>query len=144
LLLTRAVSIVIVFPDGTTLTQKTTWVGDSCAKMCSAAGFTNYITCACELVESTGRRLLATSDQVILSVPTAQVGSADAAAAAKAAESLTVGGVTPVSVAGANKVSSNSPTAAPTPVPTVSWQSRLLFWIWLTQFLSGVSGWFGL
>jgi len=111
--------------------------------MCSAAGFTKGVACACELVVSTARRLLATSDQVILSVPTAQVGSADAAAAAKAAESLTVGGVTPLSAAGANKVGSNSPTAAPTPVPTISWQSRLLFWIWLTQFLSGVSGWFG-
>lgn len=104
--------------------------------MCSAAGFTEGVDCDCSLDASN-------NDQVILSVPTAQVGSADAAAAAAAAESLTVGGVTPLSAAGANKMSSNSPTAAPTPVPTISWQSRLLFWIWLTQFLSGVSGWFG-
>lgn len=37
----------------------------------------------------------------------------------------------------------SSPTAAPTPESTVSWQSRFMFWIWITSFLGGTGGMFG-
>jgi hypothetical protein len=37
----------------------------------------------------------------------------------------------------------SSPTAAPTPQPTISWQSRFLFWIWITNFLSNMGGMIG-
>jgi hypothetical protein len=33
-----------------------------------------------------------------------------------------------------------SGTAAPTPQATVSWQSRFMFWIWMTKFLSNMGG----
>jgi hypothetical protein len=34
----------------------------------------------------------------------------------------------------ADPANSGTPTAAPTPEPTLSWQSRFLFWMWLVNF----------
>jgi hypothetical protein len=37
-------------------------------------------------------------------------------------------------------VITSSPTAAPTPQPTIGWQSRFLFWIWITNFFTNTDG----
>jgi hypothetical protein len=37
----------------------------------------------------------------------------------------------------------SSPTAASIPQPTISWQSRFLFWIWITNFLNNMGGMIG-
>jgi cell division septation protein DedD len=36
-----------------------------------------------------------------------------------------------------------APTSSPTPQPTITWQSRYLFWIWITGYLHSVGGMLG-
>jgi hypothetical protein len=38
----------------------------------------------------------------------------------------------------------SAPTSAPTPVPTTGWESRFMFWLWITEYLSGMGKMFGL
>jgi hypothetical protein len=33
----------------------------------------------------------------------------------------------------------SAPTTAPTPAPTVSWMSRFMFWMWISNFMSGMA-----
>merc|ERR1719223_2220975 len=119
-----------------------TWALTNCVYICTQAEYTPS-TCQCQItvVQTSARRLLSKNAQLKLKVPSSEkfptnIGKVDKAKAA--ALSSSNGSVKPT--AAKAFVKTEGPTEAPTPEPTISWQSRFLFWIWLTQFLRGIGG----
>jgi hypothetical protein len=132
--------VVVTFDDSTSDAVIEAWADAFAAAYCADEGIVG--ACDAEVVVS-GRRLLAKSAQIKIKTDPSQVSKVDSTAAASKAASFTSGGATPATATAASKSDSVAPTASPTPQPTVSWQSRFLFWIWLSQFLGGIGGLFG-